>query len=519
MPAASHGRIAEEIAGRIKRQLCTALPSIARLAEEHRSSPVTVWKALHLLEQRGLVKCRKGRSTVVISKDGAIAPGVWAGDTAAHQLCAEIRAGILDGTYAVERPLPKFDFFTLSRGIGRTTVARAFRLLAGERMCYKKGKPWIAGPPSRGINVKGGIKRARGVVLSVVSQAYDWYNMVAMSYANPFIVSCTGELLKHGLRLSLVQQSAAGDLPSPIPAGIDTVRSLVRTLGEDYHGAIIVANPAQLESMADWVAVLSPRGRCPVVLIDASDIDAACVRSRFPHSRRYYRLFVDESAAVELALATLVHDGHRRIGLPLMKGYAVWPERRLALARRACAAHADVSIVSATHDEPFWDLGTDTANFDRFIRFDARVLESMRRRHGGSASRRGPSPAGVRPYLLSSTPSMTSLLRAGVTALVSLNDTVAREQYLWCNSTGIAVPRDLSIVSFDNSPEAAVLPISTIDFGLAGLGYCAAHILIDDIPAHADREGNIAGTCTLVDRGSTGPARTSARLLNLMGKT
>jgi DNA-binding LacI/PurR family transcriptional regulator len=62
------------------------------------------------------------------------------------------------------------------------------------------------------------------------------------------------------------------------------------------------------------------------------------------------------------------------------------------------------------------------------------------------------------------------------------------------------------MVSFDNSAESVYIPLSTIDFGLPRLGYLAAHIFINDIPVHADHEGNIAGLCTLVDQGSIGPA-------------
>jgi DNA-binding LacI/PurR family transcriptional regulator len=70
---------------------------------------------------------------------------------------------------------------------------------------------------------------------------------------------------------------------------------------------------------------------------------------------------------------------------------------------------------------------------------------------------------------------------------------------------GGEIPRDLSLLAFDNMPESALFPFSTIDWGFSRLGYLAAHIFVGDIPIHADRDGAIPGICTLIDRGSVAP--------------
>jgi DNA-binding LacI/PurR family transcriptional regulator len=98
---------------------------------------------------------------------------------------------------------------------------------------------------------------------------------------------------------------------------------------------------------------------------------------------------------------------------------------------------------------------------------------------------------------------MRELLGPGqVTALVALNDLVARELYLWTTYAGIKVPGDLSMVAFDNSFACRHFPVSTIDFGFSRLGYLAAHLLIGDIPVRADRNGNIPARPMLISRGS-----------------
>ena len=99
--------------------------------------------------------------------------------------------------------------------------------------------------------------------------------------------------------------------------------------------------------------------------------------------------------------------------------------------------------------------------------------------------------------------SLIALFRdRGATALLSLSDRLSREYFSWCKALDVRVPDELSIISFDNTPESVFFPVSTIDFGLAHLGYCAAHLFIGDMAIRADANGAIPGRCTLVDRGS-----------------
>jgi len=100
---------------------------------------------------------------------------------------------------------------------------------------------------------------------------------------------------------------------------------------------------------------------------------------------------------------------------------------------------------------------------------------------------------------------MDAIIKAGATAIIAGNDFFARDYYYWFTIMGIGIPDRISMISFDNQPEFFTYPMSTIDFGFSRLGYQAAHILIGDIPMHADAEGQLPGACTLVDRGSIGP--------------
>ena len=141
----------------------------------------------------------------------------------------------------------------------------------------------------------------------------------------------------------------------------------------------------------------------------------------------------------------------------------------------------------------------------------AQVLQLSRR--GGKDLRSG-APIGA--MLLKKTPSIVSLLSQGATALIACNDYAAMELVYWANGVGIEIPRHLSVVSFDNVGAIEPYGISSIDFGFAQLGYCAAHIFIGDVPVGVDSEGGLGSTCILNDRGSIGAPEDVAGIMAKM---
>lgn len=71
---------------------------------------------------------------------------------------------------------------------------------------------------------------------------------------------------------------------------------------------------------------------------------------------------------------------------------------------------------------------------------------------------------------------------------------------------GFRIPRDISLLSFDNQPPLQISPVSSVDFGMGYLGYSAFHYLFGVLPVKHERNGDIASTPHIVNRGSTGPA-------------
>jgi DNA-binding LacI/PurR family transcriptional regulator len=197
------------------------------------------------------------------------------------------------------------------------------------------------------------------------------------------------------------------------------------------------------------------------------------------------RFFFNERQANVLALRSLYDAGHRRIGFPYYdKNPYQWVARRFELLRKIAASQygQSLEILPCRQSEEPW----------------------YPRRWTGIAAPASPKPSmnAIRAGRAGLEPVRKFIADSRITALITPNDVFAHQWYFWLYHLDYNVPQDISIVSFDNAPELRMLPVSTIDFGFARLGYLAAHGFIGDIPVRADAQGNIAGISKLINRGS-----------------
>jgi LacI family transcriptional regulator/LacI family repressor for deo operon, udp, cdd, tsx, nupC, and nupG len=102
------------------------------------------------------------------------------------------------------------------------------------------------------------------------------------------------------------------------------------------------------------------------------------------------------------------------------------------------------------------------------------------------------------------------LLDAGVTAVFCYNDMIAVGVLTACREQGIAVPRDLSVVGFDDIELAKYMtpPLTTIHQPKVRLGRAAMRMLLDLLDDRAVEDHVLVPT--LVERGSTASCQPSA---------
>lgn len=491
MKTKRHESIAALLEERINARPHEPLPPIIDLAAEYTVAYVTMWKAVRLLARRGVVTSKKGVGT------GRGAPRAGA----QRRFLDNLRSRILDGSWKSGEQAPKFAYFKSMNHVSNDVVSAAFRALAREDLAHKRGKRWIIGPdPGRKREGPSAHARDPRVVLLLFPTHIDSHNFFIAAHLQPFIANFAGELLKQGVKLEVVRQRREELEPADVVAGIDKIITLIDSLGDRYCGTIAHDIGVSQDYFQQCCAALLGR-RKPVIFFDSHDNAVQYTRTLFGGHDRFYRFFLDEAGAVSLAVNTLVRNGHRVIGFPnVPHPQFPWVADRIKIARAAAARCATPPrLLSPPHTERFWSFEQVLAAYpvDYLHERLAAALHTDSRLTLGKQGQES-----VQRMLLSATPSLAMLLKEGATAIIAANDYTARDYYYWFQLMGIPMPRDMSLVSFDNMPEFVTHPISSIDFGLGRLGYLAAHLLIGDIPVKADGEGQLPGACILVDRGS-----------------
>ncbi|MGA0594632.1 substrate-binding domain-containing protein [Enterovirga sp. CN4-39] len=99
------------------------------------------------------------------------------------------------------------------------------------------------------------------------------------------------------------------------------------------------------------------------------------------------------------------------------------------------------------------------------------------------------------------------------TAIFCANDILALGALFACQSLGLAVPGDVSIVGFDNLPMTAVVPpgLTTIAVPAEEIGRRSVRLLFDG-GALSSPAPRIAVETQLIQRSSVGPAPSTAKL-------
>ncbi|WP_152627330.1 LacI family DNA-binding transcriptional regulator [Streptacidiphilus melanogenes] len=173
----------------------------------------------------------------------------------------------------------------------------------------------------------------------------------------------------------------------------------------------------------------------------------------------------DDRAAMWMAVRHLAGLGHERIGL------AVGPSRFVPVLRK------EEGFVTALGEV----LGLSEAQSRDLIQHSLFTVE------GGQAA------ANV-------------LLDKGCTAIVCGSDLMAFGAIRGARARGLSVPRDISVVGFDDSPLIAFAdpPLTTIRQPVEAMGAAAVNVLLEEIGGNPAQRGEFVFQPELVVRGSTG---------------
>lgn len=244
-------------------------------------------------------------------------------------------------------------------------------------------------------------------------------------------------------------------LGTQTPGG-STEDELVEVFIDRGVTGIVFVSGLHADTTADHerYARISARG-IPFVLIDG-------------YSDRISAPFVsvDDEAAMRMAVDHLAQLGHERIGL------AVGPARYVPAARKVTG-----------FTEAMAARGLDGSDL---------VAHSLFTLEGGQTA-------------------ASALLDKGCTAIVCASDIMAFGAIRAARARGLDVPRDLSVVGFDDSPMTAFSdpPLTTLRKPVEAMGTAAVDALVDEINGNPAHRTEFVVQPELVLRGSTDRCRTA----------
>ncbi|MFF5985520.1 LacI family DNA-binding transcriptional regulator [Prauserella flavalba] len=178
----------------------------------------------------------------------------------------------------------------------------------------------------------------------------------------------------------------------------------------------------------------------------------------------------DDGTAVQLAITHLRELGHERIGL------AVGPQRFVPAQRKAAEFRRLMAPVLGSPDDA-----------------DKLIVHSLFSVEGGHSA-------------------AWFLLEQGCTAVVCGSDLMALGAIRVARKRGLAVPRDFSVVGYDDSPLIAFTdpPLTTIQQQVPAMATAAVRTLLDEIAGAEVPTGEYLFQPELIVRGSTAACASTA---------
>ncbi|PKV85425.1 LacI family transcriptional regulator [Streptomyces sp. TLI_146] len=257
---------------------------------------------------------------------------------------------------------------------------------------------------------------------------------------------------------SLTRQGYTPVLATQTPGG-STEDELTEMLVDRGVSGIIFVSGLHADTTADMDRYEQLRAQgVPYVLVDGF---SPKVQAPF--------ISPDDRAAMRLAVTHLAALGHTRIGL------AVGPKRFVPVLRKI------EGFTAAMEDS----LGLTPGEAEALVQHSLYTLE------GGQAA-------------------TTALIAAGCTAVVCASDMMALGAIRAARQGGLDVPKDISVVGFDDSPLIAFTdpPLTTIRKPVTAMGQAAVRALLEEIGGTPAPHSEFVFMPELVVRGSTasGPA-------------
>ena len=437
------------------------LPSVRQMAQARGVSVRPILQALHQFATQGMLVVRHGGRVEVIIPNQEAQAAVQPEPPAEIAIAERLRAGIAQGRFRAGEALPKATWLCMDWNISTRVLAGACRRLAKEDLLHKQGKKWVVGNDTAKHPLLSAA--SRDAILIVCNRPDEWAEFHT-NLLDDFARTIEMEANRLGVRL-IPALTGVLDVPRVFPLGRAEIRRTVQELGDNLRGILLTPLLADLPEFDEWCTWLARFG-VPIVWMQ----DYEPTRPLPEVAEKLYR--ITYGAWVSPDMLT---------------------EADLAMQALHAKGHREVVFASNEPKITYW--------------FHLRADELLMRA----------KPLGMTVHVIEREVDEKALMRLVLdvpkaTALLAPNDRFAVRYWQALAEQGIRIPRDLSMVSFDNLADLHPFPITSVDFGMASLGYKAFHLLLGDVPIQVQKGDHVMGISQLVDNGSIARPRSHKRI-------
>ena len=483
------------------------MPPIRTLARQAGVSFVTMWKAVRTVKESGGIKMPQPAQTQNISSETAPSPQpfnlLW------RKVHLRLKKDILSGRFVHSDFLPSYKELQYQYSVSFRTLKKVINELSNEGLIK---------PGRKGYIVPAFTMSDSNAKIVALGCGWEDGKIWADYQDRNYFRILESECMLNKISLDNVVYFRQNNHLRFIHSAARQPYSLVKDtiLGIIYIIANLEVDPCdvlkELEVVKKPIAVL--------------DVVGYFNNHALPPGNRFVRLFTTTASLspAKLAAQYLLRLGHKHIAFISPFHKAEWSKLRYAVCS---AIYNDAGYPSGV--TPFvldrfayqWDYIKKPGNREDLQTLISQYAQWKKHAHAEFFKKFGNISYSISKYLTEwncasgeiyqkMVPLFQKALRdTSITGWLMANDFAATLALDYLKEQNIRVPRDLSIMAFDNTLDAMEYQLSTYDFNNNGIvNMMLRYILSPSTIQAQDREKIIEVDGTIVVRRSTGPART-----------
>jgi DNA-binding transcriptional regulator YhcF (GntR family) len=486
------------------------LPGLRDMARMAGCSHYTMWKAVKILEGKGLLEVRPGRRIRIPKTEEEEAesgnqaemdPSQAGVQYKWERLRRQIEMDILSGTFRPGETLPTLKELGARYGASFLTLKKALRALEGGVILH-------GGPGAYSV---ASLRPPPRSVLAYLA----WGDETGqLKFGTPFdheILGALGnECARTGIRLEKIIYIPSGDRLM-FYHGRKAQATLPDSVRECF--GFLVRTVAPRDVVPDLVPRLAALGKPVAVLDEMGSVHFPKLQSRYPNLA-VFRHTISGTPARQMG-AYLAGQGHREVAYISPFHGTSWSMNRFVSLQECFRSLG-----------PGYRVTPYTIDIDYQLPFEEEdggavevLAQAMEKTKGWKPE--FPPVEGIiekiRPYMRSVVwrewvlkqiaPVLeTALRRKEITAWVACDDDTALIAYEFLQRKGLRPPRDLSLVGFDDTSEGARLDLTSYNFDFTRFFHGVVIRLLDPPALSLARSRHpIEIEGRIVERGSSGP--------------